>query len=281
MTRLLSAELRKVWHSRFFLLAFSVLLGANLFLLWFGTGHTPGNVPSSAYRKLEQQISGMSMEDMDDFLHEELARTEGLSHIYNILRTEAYNNGQKDERLRETYADDFEQYYDIYEAGGFLKYGETLAQEYRFLNTIVLEFEQVNGYEEFLTSIEQKARQLSSISIFAESKSGYDMENIRVTDEAFRDMRGTSIQYYPQKGIMTALDFELTDVVTVFAMLLIATVLVRAERVCSRWCVLLRRAGCIPLAQSCWHWAQASQLFWLACMASTFCTAAGSMVWGH
>ena len=44
MTRLLSAELRKVWHSRFFLLAFSVLLGANLFLLWFGTGHTPGNV---------------------------------------------------------------------------------------------------------------------------------------------------------------------------------------------------------------------------------------------
>ena len=230
MTRLLSAELRKVWHSRVFLLAFSVLLGANLFLLWFGTGHTPGNVPSSAYRKLEQQISGMSMEDMDDFLHEELARTEGLSHIYNILRTEAYNNGQKDERLRETYADDFEQYYDIYEAGGFLKYGETLAQEYRFLNTIVLEFEQVNGYEEFLTSIEQKARQLSSISIFAESKSGYDMENIRVTDEAFRDMRGTSIQYYPQKGIMTALDFELTDVVTVFAMLLIATVLVRAER---------------------------------------------------
>ena len=62
MTRLLSAELRKVWHSRFFLLAFSVLLGANLFLLWFGTGHTPGNVPSSAYRKLEQQISGMSMD---------------------------------------------------------------------------------------------------------------------------------------------------------------------------------------------------------------------------
>ena len=32
---------------------------------------------------------------MDDFLHEELARTEGLSHIYNILRTEAYNNGQR------------------------------------------------------------------------------------------------------------------------------------------------------------------------------------------
>ena len=28
MTRLIGAELRKVWHSRFFLLAFTVLLGA-------------------------------------------------------------------------------------------------------------------------------------------------------------------------------------------------------------------------------------------------------------
>lgn len=55
------------------------------------------------------------------------------------------------------------------------------------------------------------------------------MENIHVTDEAFRDMRGTTIQHYRQKGIMTALDFELTDVVTVFAMLLIATVLVQVE----------------------------------------------------
>ena len=35
---------------------------------------------------------------MDDFLHEELARTEGLSHIYNILRTAAcllYTSGRR------------------------------------------------------------------------------------------------------------------------------------------------------------------------------------------
>lgn len=230
MTRLFSAELRKVWGSRFFLLAFFILLAANLFLLWFGTGHTSGGAPASTYHALEQRISGMSMEEMDGFLHDEQARAEALNHIDNILRTEAYNNGEKNERLREAYAADFETYYDAYKAGDFLRYGDTLIQEYRFLNAIVLEFEQVHGYEEFLDSIEQKARQLSSISIFAESGSGYDMENIRATDEAFRDMRGTRIEYYPQKGLMTALDFELTDVVTVFAMLLIATVLIRAER---------------------------------------------------
>lgn len=227
---LVSAELRKVWRSRFFLLAFCVLLAVNLFLLWFGTGHTPGNVPAAAYRTLERETDGMSMQEMDDFLHTALARTQGLSRIYNVLREEAWNGGRQNESLRAEYAADFEEYYDLYTAGNFLRYGETLSQEYRFLNTIVLEFEQVNGYEAFLDSIDQKADQLASISIFANSASGYDMENIRTTQQAFRDMRGTPIRYYPQKGLLTALDFALTDVVAVFAMVLIATVLVRTER---------------------------------------------------
>ena len=82
------------------------------------------------------------------------------------------------------------------------------------MNIIVLEFEQVNGYEEFLTSIEQKARQLSLDLYFRGEQSGYDTENIRVTDAAVRWLcAGTSIQYYPQKRTMTALDFEPTDVV--------------------------------------------------------------------
>ena len=230
MTRLVFAELRKVWRSRFFLLTFAVLLAVNLFLLWFGTGHTPGNVPAAAYQTLEREIKGMSMPEMDAFLHTALARTQGLSRIANVLREEAWNGGKQSEYLRTEYAADFENYDDLYSTGSFLHYGETLSQEYRFLNTIVLEFEQVNGYGEFLDSIDQKAQQLASISIFANSAGGYDMENIRVTQEAFRGMRGTPILYYPQKGLLTALDFALTDVVAVFAMVLIATVLVRTER---------------------------------------------------
>ena len=228
--RLVAAELRKVWRSRFFLLAFAVLLGANLFLLWFGTGRTPGNVPAAAYRTLEQTLAGQSMEEMDAFLHGELHRVEALSHIDSILRAEAWNGGNRDETARQHYAADFAQYSEVYQAGGYLRYGKTLAQEYRFLKTIVLEFEQVSGYEAFLDSIDTKAKQLSSISIFAESESGYDLANIEATAAAFAGMRGIPIQYYPQKGLMTALDFALTDVVAVFAMVLIATVLVRTER---------------------------------------------------
>ena len=99
MIRLLSAELRKVWHSRFFLLAFSVLLGANLFLLWFGTGHTPGNVPSSAYRKLEQQISGMSMEDIGS----EFGGRDHSTVVYGI--NDVQKHFPADRTLRETVED--------------------------------------------------------------------------------------------------------------------------------------------------------------------------------
>lgn len=230
MMRLISAELRKVWGSRFFLLCLAVLLCINIFLLWFGTGHTPGNVPSIAYRTLESEISCMTMEEMDTFLHESLTRTESLLHIDRVLREEAYAGGRQNESLREQYADDFTSCYTLYASGQYLHYGNTLSQEYRFLKTITVEFDQARNYESFLDSIEQKAKQLSAISIFANSTHSYDSENIRITEQAYRDMSGTSIHYYPQKGLMTALDFELTDVVTVFAMLLIATVLVRAER---------------------------------------------------
>lgn len=230
MMRLISAELRKVWGSRFFLLCLTVLLCINIFLLWFGTSHTPGNVPAAAYRTLENEISHMTMEEMDMFLHESLMRTESLLHIDRVLREEAYAGGRQNESLRNQYADDFTSCYDLFASGQYLHYGNTLSQEYRFLKTITYEFDQSKNYESFLDSIEQKAKQLSAISIFANSTRSYDSENIRITEQAYRDMSGTPIHYYPQKGLMTALDFELTDVVTIFAMLLVATVLVRAER---------------------------------------------------
>lgn len=228
MTRLFSAELRKVWQNKFFLLALGVLLAANLFLLWFGTGH--GNAASpAAYRRMEESLSGMSMKEMGGFLQEEQARAQGLARVETVLQQEAYNGGRKNESLRQAYAEAFERYYDTYSAGNFLRYGETMYQEYFFLETIRSEFEAVNGYEEFLDSIAQKAEKLSSLSIFADS-GGYDTENIRATAQAFETMRGTEIYYYPQMGLTTALDFELTDWITVFALVLIATVLVRAER---------------------------------------------------
>lgn len=230
MTRLIAAELRKVWHSRFFLVALAALLGANLFLLWVGTKPASSAFTPAAYHALCADIKGMDMPQMGEFLHESLRRAEAMSRIESVLRTEAWNGGRQDEYMRAQYAQEFSEFYEEYAAGGYLRYGDTLPREYTFLKTIVYEYDEAAGYDAFLDSIAQKAQQLSSISIFANSADGYDLANIEATARAFEGMRGIPIQYYPQRGLVTALDFALTDVVAVFAMLLLATVLVRFER---------------------------------------------------
>ena len=230
MTRLIAAELRKVWHSRFFLVALAALLGANLFLLWVGTKPASSAFTPASYHALCADIKGMDMPQMGEFLHESLRRAEAMSRIENVLRTEAWNGGRQDEYMRAQYAQEFSEFYEEYAAGGYLRYGDTLPREYTFLKTIVYEYDEAAGYDAFLDSIAQKAQQLSSISIFANSADGYDLANIEATARAFEGMRGIPIQYYPQRGLVTALDFALTDVVAVFAMLLLATVLVRFER---------------------------------------------------
>lgn len=230
MTRLTAAELRKVWHSRFFLVALAALLGANLFLLWVGTKPASSAFTPAAYHALCADIKGMDMPQMGEFLHESLRRAEAMSRIESVLRTEAWNGGRQDEYMRAQYAQEFSEFYEEYAAGGYLRYGDTLPREYTFLKTIVYEYDEAASYDAFLDSIAQKAQQLSSISIFANSADGYDLANIEATARAFEGMRGIPIQYYPQRGLVTALDFALTDVVAVFAMLLLATVLVRFER---------------------------------------------------
>lgn len=228
--RLTRAELAKVWRSRVFLLLLAGLLAANLFLLWVVTNPLQGAYSSHAYRTLNSRLAGLSMKEKYSFLNEELHRVESLAIIDGVLRMEAYNNGTPDSYSRERYAAEFADFYDTYKAKDYLTYNDTLAKEYKFLQKMQAECETVYGYDAFLDGVGEKAKQLSGISIFAESADGYDMKNISETAAAYEDMRGIPIDYTPQMGLFTALDFSLTDVIAVFAMLLIATVLVRSER---------------------------------------------------
>ncbi|MEG2287454.1 MAG: hypothetical protein RSC00_06055, partial [Ruthenibacterium sp.] len=228
--RLTRAELAKVWRSRVFLLLLTGLLCINLFLLWVVTNPLQGAYSSHAYRTMNVNLQGLSMREKSDFINEEFRKIQGLAVIDGVVRMEAYNQGKPDTYARERYAAEFAEFYEIYKAKNYLSYNDTLAKEYKFLQKMQAECETVYGYEGFLDSVAQKATQLSGISIFAESADGYDMKNITATAAAYEGMRGVPIDYTPQMGLFTALDFSLTDVIAVFAMLLIATVLVRSER---------------------------------------------------
>ncbi len=223
-------ELFKVWRQSTFCLLLAALLLINLFLLWVITNPTEGALSSGAYRTMQSDLQDMTMHEKDDYIHSQLEKAKALSTIESVLQIEAWNGGRQDEYMRKQYASEFENYFEIYENGDFLRYNDTLAKEYTFLNKIALEFETVNGYDDYLIEIDAKANQLSGISIFAESEDGYDLKNIEKTAKAYDEMHGIEIDYMPQMGVFTALDFELTDLILIFAMLLIATVLIRNER---------------------------------------------------
>lgn len=230
MIRLIKAEIAKVWHNKLFLGLLCILLLINLLLLWLVNDPLRGAYAASAYQTMNQNLQDLSMQEKHSFINEETRRITALSTIDRVLRGEAYNGGTVNTAARVNAAAEFDEFYEQYESGQFLVYCDTIAKELLFLQKIQAECNVVSEYDAFLDGIATKASGLSSISIFAESANGYDMANINATAAAYEDMRGIVIDYTPQMGIFTALDFALTDFIAVFAMLLIAVVLVRTER---------------------------------------------------
>lgn len=227
MLRIIRAEFEKTWGNRTFLVLLAGLLFINVFLLWVDTDATSGS--SAAYKRMNQDLAGKTMQEKADFLDAQFAQTKALYTIGEILRAEAYDGGRKNASLREEYAAEFAEYYDLYMARNYLRYMPTLQSEYRFVQSIQQECDIVAGYPTFLEKIAQNANTLKSFSIFADSTSGFDTKNIEKTAADYAGLSQITISYTPQKGLYTALDFALTDVVLVFVMLLVSTVLVRQE----------------------------------------------------
>ena len=228
MIHLFCAEMQKVWRNRFFIVAFFVLLCTNFFLLWLHTNTASNSISPNAYRTFAQQTQDMSVSEIDIFLKDALDEAEGLWHIDFVLRTEASSGGQKIPAMREQFAQDFEKYYELYQSKNSLEYGNTFEQQVLFLRELSGEVQTVAGYDAFLDSIAQKAKDLSSISIF--SQDSYDTKNINSTAQAFENMRKVPLSYYPQPGLVLALELQYTDILSILGMLLISVPLVRMER---------------------------------------------------
>ena len=95
---------------------------------------------------------------------------------------------------------------------------------------LVSEYDTVAGYADFLDSVQTKANQLAGISIFQNDTTGYNLENIELTAQVYANLGQTPIDYFPQKGLYTAISYAFTDLILLAAMLVLALLLVRQER---------------------------------------------------
>lgn len=238
---LLFAELRKVWGNRTFPLLLAVLAGANLLLLWLGTRPSRDQPPAAAYRAVGADLAGLTMEEKGVLLHEKLDEAEAMLRLSDYYRILA--NGHGDARLEEEYADILGRYGEFYRTHQYVLYTDTLLNEYRLFNQLVEEYETVAGYTDFLAGVQERAQKLASISIFQTDASGYDIRNIERTAAVYASLGETTIDYYPQKGLYTAISYTFTDLILIAAMLLLALLLVRQERDSGLLCLIRSLPG--------------------------------------
>ena len=229
---LLTAELRKVWGNRVFPILLAVLVAANLLLLWIGTRPTANQPPAAAYRAVGADLAalGSDMAAKGDFLHGKLDEAESLLSLENYYRNLAYGNSVYLQHYREENATLFDQYEQMYLDKSYTLYTDSLTMEYRLFTQLVNEYDTVAGYTDFLDSVQTKATQLAGISIFQHDESGYDLKNIEVTAAVYAGLGETTIDYYPQKGLYTAISYAFTDLILLASMLVLALLLVRQER---------------------------------------------------
>ncbi len=229
---LLTAELRKVWGNRLFPMLLAVLVAANLLLLWMGTRPTANQPPAAAYRAVGADLAalGSDMTAKGDFLHSKLDEAESLLRLESYYRDLAYGSSVYLQRYREENAALFETYEQTYLDKTYTLYTDSLWLDYALFSQLVSEYDTVAGYTDFLESVQTKAGQLAGISIFQNDETGYDLRNIEVTAEVYAGLGETAIDYYPQKGLYTAISYAFTDLILLASMLVLALLLVRQER---------------------------------------------------
>ena len=227
--RLFLFELKKLWSKKEFLLYFALLICVNIFLLWFYSQPDANSAPPSSYFHLTKDLSRMNEEEKIEYINSEYEKISAIVKIDSLVKNYGSNSKRFKELVSTEYKDIFEKYKTAYSSGDYLKYTDSLYTEYYFLQNISEEINQVAAYESFLEEIQHKAEQLSKISIFNKEGS-YDMLNIQATSKAYKDISGIEINYYPQKGIVTAINFTYSDVILIFGMILLASFIVRDEK---------------------------------------------------
>ena len=215
------AELRKIWGGRVFPVLLAILASANLLLLWMGTRPTAKQPPASAYRVVGAELTGKTMEEKGSYLHDKYTEIESLVKIgqyYREMALRCYGLSQ----YRQDNAAMFDAYEQEYNDKSYTLFTDDLNIEYRLFSQLQSEYDTVAAYNDFLEGVQTKATQLSGISIFQNDRTGYDLKNIELTAQVYAGLADTPIEYYPQKGLYTAISYAFTDLILLAAMLLLA-----------------------------------------------------------
>lgn len=227
MIRQISVEIAKIWSNRVFIISFALVVFINWLMLWGQIVNMA--VPASAYHTMQNELSKMNAEEAEIAITEKYAMIDAMATIENAQRGLAAG-WLSTEAAKSQYDDIYKKYFDIYNKGEYLVYTDNALSEYTFIKSIYDEFLQVNGHDTFLKSIDEKAEQIRSVSIFAKDNSSFISKNLLKTQEDYANIKNIAIRYSPQKGLYTAVNFLLSDFGALILLVFAAFTTLRYER---------------------------------------------------
>lgn len=233
MIRLILFELAKIWKKRSTLISVLLLLILNLFLLWY-TNLSDGNRPElSAYRDIQADLAGMTETEKLEYVERLYDTIQNICLVRDILAYQSWGTDMGDQLARQEQAAHpgiLEEYRDAFTEGSYLIYTGSLEQETSLISEIYEEITKVASYSDYLSGIQEQKDSLGSISIFAGDENSFSSRNIKKSAEDYAGLSNTRIEFRPSKGIVSASQNSITDVLLILAVLIVAGGLICEEK---------------------------------------------------
>lgn len=106
---------------------------------------------------------------------------------------------------------------------------EALNTDLYLYSLLLDEITYINNYSNYINSMEEKAIDMSSISIFQDENS-FSYKNIIKTPKDFEHLKAINLTLSQEKGIVAATNFKVTDIFTLITIFILAIYLFLLER---------------------------------------------------
>lgn len=232
MIKQIPFELEKILRKKGLLILLLLLI--NIFLVWYFNKPNESEPPLSAYKTVSQDLSALSAEEQIEYLNGILEDIDGLNTVETITMFQLQNTdyGRKmAEMMLNSRRDIYEKYKDIYAAGDFLKYTNSLRTEQDFIKEILAECKTVTDYDNYIKSIEDNRNLLNGVSIFHKNDGNtFSARNIEKSYYDHEGMTADNIRFAPSKGVKIASQSLVTDLLLIPAVFLFAGGLITEEK---------------------------------------------------
>ncbi len=234
MIRIIPYELGKIWRKRSFLLSVGVLFLFHLFFMWYTSRPKEGTPPLAAYRAVWSEIAKMDEAEKGKYMEEIKKTIDGVCFVQNILSMQSFQNefgGDLAKQELQSNPGVFEQYYDLYQSGGYLKFTASLYEEQAFINELYEEWQRVSGYGDYLREIQENKELLSEISIFGgQSSNTFSARNLEKSAGDYANLSDANIRFMPSKCITFAMEQIWTDLFLFLSVMLFVGGMITEEK---------------------------------------------------